>query len=138
MVKRLLILLAFMTTILFLPSVYLINESSAQKRTPLEKNQLITITSLPDKALEGAEINVVDVAANKEAIVSGNIVLIIKDGDLKPCLWCAQLINIKPNLTVRIDKKTSINSGFNGAKLKRTVTGKQIMLIDGEAYIIKK
>jgi hypothetical protein len=53
-------------------------------------------------------------------------------------LFCVGNIRIAPNLTVPLSSTESIISGSTGALLKRFKTGKEIVLVEGEAYLLVK
>jgi hypothetical protein len=107
-----------------------------QAPIPFLSNKQVIIESLPDHVSD-LETFIVG-ADEKRGILNLAKGSACATWNGQICIFCAKRIKIAPNLTVHISSTESIVSGPNGATLIRNTPGKGILLINGDAYLLKK
>jgi hypothetical protein len=109
---------------------------TGQEHVAFLTNRQVIIESLPDHVTD-VETFIVG-SDEKTGILSLAKGSACPTWDGNICIFCAKKIKIAPNLIIPISGSESIVSGKNGATLLRKKGGKGVILINGEAYLLKK
>jgi len=109
---------------------------TGQEHVAFLTNRQVIIESLPDHVTD-VETFIVG-SDEKKGILSLAKGSACATWNGQICIFCAKRIKIAPNLTVPISTTESIVSGPNGATLVRNTPGKGVLIINGDAYLLKK